>query len=778
MRDIPRDAGAKSMTDDRETPPETPHHKPPRRITRLSWPNRAVLGLLAGVLAWTGLKVISVPLDQLRIDLASDRSVAGTLSYRGTFPSSGTRSQVILPEQVTPAAGEARDVTVTVTPLGKRNPKSQRSEVWLYEISSRYESLGATRWAQMRLPAPWVVNGTAALNAAGTPVPLGVPLKASGYVDVRLMAHPWSGLVDVSVGDRSRRIDLYAKPGRETAFRVLLPVPLQTPQRIGTAIPASANSFTVTFAGGPRLVRLERARLGGADPWRWNPSKMSDMKLGSGVSLVSEDASGTLVRIEGKTGSVTFPRIRTRSYWTPRWRDASVAVLVALITIAVLTQLIDDGRSDREQWSAVVSVAFVTVTYLRAAPGLGFGWRAGLLRRFYEGLVATGAPLVRTSGAGFAAGSGGDDRGLYLIGPYLAKWFELDVVGVASAFVSGLVVICGIVGLLGALRMCRSATARLYAGAVYAALGSQALSPNMGTYAVQFAIAAAFIPWLILALVKLDEAPRWSAMVLFLLGFVGAVANFMRNDAATATFIGAALLVMWANADRVRRLRLAGAMLLGGILVFAAISGVYAQRDAFFSASDDAYSRHASTEHRLWHQIYIGFGYTENPYVSEYLDGVAAARVAQVDSNATMYRHRYGDILRDAVRELVRDHPGFILRQLAVKAWVILGFLIFIGGVRLLFNLGLLGLMSRRMSGRLLTVFAVMLAFQSIFGLLAIPAPQYLLGFSTVAAILGIVAADAGLGDRPVAGIRSWAGFTRHIPERSTHPMTVRESRS
>ena len=70
-------------------------------------------------------------------------------------------------------------------------------------------------------------------------------------------------------------------------------------------------------------------------------------------------------------------------------------------------------------------------------------------------------------------------------------------------------------------------------------------------------------------------------------------------------------------------------------------------------------------------------------------------------------------------------------------------------------------LLRKRPSGHLLTVFGLMLAFQSASGLLVAPHRIYALGFSTVATILGIVTADVGLGERPLASLRTRIGSLR-----------------
>ena len=233
------------------------------------------------------------------------------------------------------------------------------------------------------------------------------------------------------------------------------------------------------------------------------------------------------------------------------------------------------------------------------------------------------------------------------------------------------------------------------------------------------------------------------------LGLIGSVCDLIRGNAATAAFIGAAVLVLWSQAKFARKVRLLGALLLGILLVTLSMSIVYAARDDFLAKTSPSFAGVGNT-HAFWSQIYQGFGYTSNPYVPSYTDEVSISLVKSVQAGVTMRQNpmRFQEIMRDAVIKLVRDHPGFVVYQLAAKAKVELFYLLFVGGLVPFFSVGLLGLLLERPRARLLMAFGLMLAFESLFGLLIVPYAFYLLGFSTVAALLGIVAAQIAVGDR------------------------------
>lgn len=733
-----------------------------KRPAGMSWPYRVALAVVTVALVWFGLKLALVPENALVLHLGSDRPLSVSLSYATADLGLRSGAKRIAPEAITPG-GAQHEVTVTVTPLGRQDPRSRGSEVRLYGVSSKYEAVAATHSVGAKLPEPWALEGDT-LRSSGNPVPLMVPLKASGYIDVKLLTSGSGGAVRITADGRSRVVDLYREVSRPASFRIILPVPLDTPQLIETSLPDSTRNLTITFSGGPRLVRLGRAESSGGPSWIWTPSEASQMKLGPGVRLIESDPTGVLIKIAGEAGSVTFPSVRTRSYWWPRWRDAAPTGLVALLVLGVVMGFVLDrreGRSLAEQWSGAVSLSLATVVYLRAIPLFHFGFRAGHLAMTYKGLIASGAPLVAGSEGGtFARAGWGDDLGIHLIAPYIAKWFGIDVLAAAGLLLVGTLGLAVVVGLLGMMRLCRSAAARLYAGIVYGALGWLALATVTDIYTVQLIVPAAFIPWLIVAIPRDREPAWWSEILMLSLGSLGAVVHLVRSNASTAVFIGAVVLVLFARTKAIRKARLVAAMVLGIALVLVAMSGVYASRDAFLARSTHL-NGEAKDQHVFWHTIYVGFGYTKNPYVSAWDDRVAFARVASEDPSAVGDIWRSEPIMRNAVWEIVRDDPAFVLRQLGVKIWVVLGFFILILGVKPYYNLGLLGLISTRPDARLLTMFGLMLGFQSLFGLIAIPVPYYVLGFSAVAAILGIVTADAALSDRPLERLRARVGSLR-----------------
>jgi hypothetical protein len=128
------------------------------------------------------------------------------------------------------------------------------------------------------------------------------------------------------------------------------------------------------------------------------------------------------------------------------------------------------------------------------------------------------------------------------------------------------------------------------AAAVYCILAWQALSYPGGVYIVAFAVPAAFIPWLLVALDRDGEPPGWGEALMMCLGLSGGVCDIVRSNTATAVFVGASVMVRWAPCQRVRKIGLVASMILGMALVLVSLSVVYAVRDTFLASARPGYS--------------------------------------------------------------------------------------------------------------------------------------------------------------------------------------------
>src|SRR5947209_5425463 len=69
----------------------------------------------------------------------------------------------------------------------------------------------------------------------------------------------------------------------------------------------------------------------------------------------------------------------------------------------------------------------------------------------------------------------------------------------------------------------------------------------------------------------------------------------------------------------------------------------------------------------IWHSVYIGLGYIDNPYGIRYEDGVAYAAAKRIDPNVVYLGPGYPHAMRKLMLRMVEHHPGFVARSLFAK---------------------------------------------------------------------------------------------------------------
>jgi len=130
--------------------------------------------------------------------------------------------------------------------------------------------------------------------------------------------------------------------------------------------------------------------------------------------------------------------------------------------------------------------------------------------------------------------------------------------------------------------------------------------------------------------------------------------------------------------------------------------------------------------------VYIGLGFVQNPYVPAYEDGVGFRKAHSIDPTVINCSPEYENILRREVFRLARNHPQFIVTNLAAKAGVVLFYLLICA------NMGLLAAFCYPKGWVLESAFWMAMGFDLLFGLLVVPEFSYLLGLMAFAVMYGI----------------------------------------
>lgn len=356
------------------------------------------------------------------------------------------------------------------------------------------------------------------------------------------------------------------------------------------------------------------------------------------------------------------------------------------------------------------------------------------------GWATSGHPMVGLSDGTYYAGGAGDDPGMYLVVPWLARTFGWSVRSALDVFLIGLVALGVVLGWVGVLCLFRSTVGRMVGLAGVALLGLYALQIG-DVYVTSFVAAASALPAVVVV-----RARRWPLLAPF--GILYAVLNTMRSNTALAALAFVVVLVAlspWRWQDKGRAL---SALAVGLVLVVVGFARVTASADRFLDRQPNVYTeatpvgsetidwRGAPRGHPVWHSVYVGFGYRPNDHGIVWADENAIAHVADVDPTIPYLSADYDGELRSGVVELVRDDPGFVVGSLVARAETMLHTLVACAGV------GIVLALLRRLERRLLVAFVAALALSAAPAVLVTPLRPYLLGLVSFSVIFSLWAVD------------------------------------
>lgn len=360
-------------------------------------------------------------------------------------------------------------------------------------------------------------------------------------------------------------------------------------------------------------------------------------------------------------------------------------------------------------------------------------YRYHTLETVLRGWARTGVPLVGSDGVRVWPEPLSDTVGPYYLVPLIARTLHLPLDRALVLFLGGIAGGGLVLGVLGCWLLFRSPLSR--AAAVLALAGLTAASVYLwDVYLAASAAVVATVPLLLYFLRSGKGVPALAAL-LFGTGACLGAADHVRVGAGTAVLLFAGgTLLLHRELSRGARAALVAVLLAGAMVPHLFFRSVVAERDAYIARAAPAY-RPPAVGNPMWHSLYIGLGYVPNRHGIEYRDEVAIARVRAVAPHAAYLSPEYTRVLRDEVLRLAREEPGFVLRACAAKAAKLLLYLAAFA------NVGLL-LAPRYAPGwRVQLPFAAAVAFSSLQGMIAVPAPHYLLGafaFATLWALLVI----------------------------------------
>jgi hypothetical protein len=385
------------------------------------------------------------------------------------------------------------------------------------------------------------------------------------------------------------------------------------------------------------------------------------------------------------------------------------------------------GRQDSSQLPKLC----MPVSYRQAASVLNIKTRIAMLgdryNEVHEALMGwneTGVPLVGKFNDRWEAVPCGDDTGLFYIAPLLARQTGWSADRSLNVFLIGVIVASAAAGLLGLWLSSSGAWQRMLG--VVPIAGGAYISYKMGdVYVVQGSVVLMSIPWLLYAL-RPSMRSGLRFLIVFLLGIVLGLAQWIRTQSGSGVLVFFAVLVCFSSLRRSMQILLSATLLIGMSLPLIYSQLPSRERDRFLVTHQPGYQPPLN-HHVFWHNAYLGLSYLTNPHVSAWRDSVAVEVVQAVDPAAIYGGEEYEAILRLRVEEIVRRNPRFVFYTVAAKFGVLACM------VLLSINIGLAAAISRPKPRGMEWAFWLGMAFAALPGIIAIPVPQYVLGMITLA---------------------------------------------
>lgn len=436
------------------------------------------------------------------------------------------------------------------------------------------------------------------------------------------------------------------------------------------------------------------------------------------------------------------------------WLALALVLMLTFVgtTAALAEARIEAGNEGPAQASSSPSAAkslteSVNVTALPPTKISVMPYRHLALRYAVAGFLRSRVPLVAFDGTKYLQAGFSDDPGIYYFIPRLAIWSGLPLESAIDLFFGGILAVSFLAGIIGFLITLDRWPLKLWS--VFALGMLLWFAYRKGdVYVALSAPAVAIVPWF-LYLLRKNAAGAGTAAFLFGVGLLAGFANQVRSYAATGLVIFIVILVAFEwKSSHARKLILLVTLAAGMLLPAAYFRHLIAQRDAYLVAVQPGYTSTVD-QHPIWHTVYTGLGFTKNPYVAGYRDEVAAEAVYAISPSTPYLSPEYERILREESLRIARQHPLFIVVTLVAKLRIVLFLLLS------WCNAGLLAAAFYPKGWAMESAFWGASVFSSLFGIVAIPQVQYLLGFMAFAALYGIVSLDYALRQRHAGQVRA-----------------------
>ena len=356
-----------------------------------------------------------------------------------------------------------------------------------------------------------------------------------------------------------------------------------------------------------------------------------------------------------------------------------------------------------------------------------------------EVLKKTGVPLLIEGDTGVKPFLG-DDLGSYYFILKLSEFFNISIDLSVFLFYGGLIAISLILGIIGFYLLfkkpiCRDIT---LLGLFLLTL----VSFNIWDVYVAFFFASVSIVPLFLYFSKNKSMSNYFFVLIFFSGIVISLANYIRSHSGTSVFVFITFIILFNERILFKRKCLLLIILIIGFLIpFLFSSSILKSRDNYLRKINPTYQLQA-TRHTFWHTIYCGLGFLNNKYGIEWLDEYAFNKAHSKSPQVTPYSKEYENIIKKEVLNLIKKDFFFIIETIFAKLGVILFYVLIFA------NFGLLARFFYPQKWYIELAFILAFGFNLLFGILAIPRPECLLGLFSFSTLYGIMSINKAIEDR------------------------------
>ena len=173
------------------------------------------------------------------------------------------------------------------------------------------------------------------------------------------------------------------------------------------------------------------------------------------------------------------------------------------------------------------------------------------------------------------------------------------------------------------------------------------------------------------------------------------------------------------------------------------ISSLETERDDYLSYSNNIIKAEkiikkegGTGHHMIWHVVYIGFGFLNNPYKIEYYDSVAIAKAKLIQPNVVLFTNQYESLLKNEVINILKTDPGFVAKTIFAKSGVVILFLLVFS------NIGIIYIFKSLRNLTFTIPIIVCLIFNFSFPLLAYPWMNFSLGTICTVVVWSVISMD------------------------------------